>query len=971
VRTTIAVQGARVHNLRNVSLEIPRDQLVVFTGVSGSGKSSLAFDTIYAEGQRRYLESLSSFARTFVDQVEKPDVDFVHGLSPVVSIGQKTVSRNPRSTVGTMTDIAGYVNLLFATLGRGHCPYCGAEVPVRSRPQILEQLLSLPAGTQVELRAPAFEVYGEDRGFLLASIRKRGVRRVVVDGEATVDITEETELEEGPHRFEAVVDRLVVRPGEERQFAASIDDALALGERFIGVRILECPAGDAAARAFEGAFGGCVHGLAMGNLSADQFGFNNPESACQTCLGLGTHLQVHPDLLVPDRRRSIAGGAFVPEAFRWNPETWDGRIMWSLARHYGFSLDTPFGELEPRVVDILFRGTRGDRFPLEVPPGVAADRPGSQEFRFDGIMTRIERQYRRYRQQQVAHSHMESYLEKVMVEHRCPDCGGARVRRQRLLVTLEGRDIHAVGDLYLPDLRDFLRALPLEGPRRHAARQILEEITARLELLLGIGLDYLTLNRRSATLSGGEAQRIRLSSQIGSGLMGMLYVLDEPSIGLHPKDNAKMIATLRRLRDIGNTVIVVEHDEDTISAADHVVELGPGAGVHGGRVVAQGTLGEILENEASPTGRFLSGRESIPLPSRRRDGPTPALVIRGARENNLRDLDVVVPLGRLVCVTGASGSGKSTLVTDILYRRLYQHFQDSRVLPGAHDAVEGIEHLRAVVGIDQSPLGRTSRSNPATYTGFYDDIRRLFAETPEARARDYTPARFSFNVKGGRCEECQGEGTVTTHLSFMPDVEVRCEACQGARYNAATLDVTYNGKTIAEVLDLSIEDGRAFFADRPAIARRLALLDDLGLGYLTLGQSATTLSGGEAQRVKLAFELSKLKRGGGTLYVLDEPTTGLHFADVRRLLDCLNRLVDSGHTVVVIEHHMDVIKSADHVIDLGPEGGHAGGLVVVAGTPEEVAAHPDSHTGRFLRPHLRAREGFGRGAPPRAPAGVR
>lgn len=952
MRSTIALQGARVHNLQNVSLEIPRDRLVVFTGVSGSGKSSLAFDTLYAEGQRRYLESLSSFARTFVDQVKRPDVDFVHGLSPVVSIGQKTISRNPRSTVGTMTDIAGYLNLLFATLGVAHCPYCGAEVPVRSRTQLLERILALPPGTSVEVRAPAFPVHGEDTAFLLAQIRRRGIRRVWLDGQTLLDITEQTELEGAGHRLEAVVDRFVVRPGEERQLAASLDDALALGERFVGVRVLECPAGPAAAAAFEAGFGGCEHRLAVGDLSAAHFGFNNPESACQTCLGLGSHLQVHPDLLVPDRRRSIAGGAFVPEAFRWNPETWDGRMMWSLACHYGFSLDAPFAELDPAAVDVILHGTRGARFPLRVPPGAPEDRHAGQDFRFDGIITRIERQYRRYRQQEVAHSHMESYLSKVMVQHRCPDCQGARVRRQRLLITLGGRDLQDVGELYLPDLRDFLRTLPLDGPHRQAARQILEEIGARLDLLLGIGLDYLNLNRRAATLSGGEAQRIRLSSQIGSGLMGMLYVLDEPSIGLHPKDNAKMIATLRRLRDIGNTVIVVEHDQDTIAAADHIVEMGPGAGVHGGRVVAQGTLPEILANEASLTGRFLSGRERIATPGRRRPGNGRFLRIRGARENNLRNIDVSLPLGALVCVTGASGSGKSTLVTDILHRRLQQQFEDSRVLPGAHDGIDGMEHLRAVVGIDQSPIGRTSRSNPATYTGFYDDIRRLFAATEAAAARGYTASRFSFNVNGGRCEQCQGEGTVTTHLSFLPDVEVRCEACKGARYNAETLEVLYRGRTIAEVLDLSIEDGRAFFADQPAIARRLAVLEDLGLGYLTLGQSATTLSGGEAQRIKLASELSKARRGGGTLYILDEPTTGLHLADVRRLLDCLNRLVAAGHTVVVIEHHMEVIKVADHVIDLGPEGGHAGGLVVVAGTPEEVAAHPASHTGRYLRRHL-------------------
>jgi excinuclease ABC subunit A len=968
LRTTIAVQGARVHNLRNVSLEIPRDRLIVFTGVSGSGKSSLAFDTIYAEGQRRYLDSLSSFVRGFVDQVKKPDVDFVDGLSPVVSIGQKTVTRNPRSTVGTMTDIAGYLNLLFATQSRARCPFCESPVPLRTRTQIVEQVLALPAGTTVELRAPAFPIYGEDHAFLFAALRKRGVRRVWVDGGSLLDIAEGTEFEDGVgRRLEAVVDRIVVRPGMERQVAASVDEALAIGERFMGVRVLDGPAGS------EAAFGACEHRLVAGDLSSEDFMFNEPESACHTCLGLGTYLQVHPDLLVPDRRRSIAGGAFVPEAFRYNPETWDGRMMWSLSRHYGFSVDTPFAELPGEIVEMLFRGTRGEKFPIRLPDGVRDERYEGREFRFDGIMTRIERQYRRYRQQNVAHSHMEAYLEKVMVEHRCPDCGGARLRPQRLLFQVGGRDIHQVGALHLPDLLTFLQELPLDGPRREAGLRIVQEISARLQLLLGIGLDYLDLNRRSGTLSGGESQRIRLSSQIGSGLMGMLYVLDEPSIGLHPKDNAKMIATLRRLRDIGNTVIVVEHDEETIAAAEHIVEMGPGAGVHGGRVVAQGTYADIVAHEASPTGQFLSGRQRIEVPARRRTGDGRLLRIRGARENNLKGIDVDVPLGLLVCVTGASGSGKSTLVHEILFKRLFAHFYDSRVLAGAHDGIDGMEHLSGVVGIDQSPIGRSPRSNPATYTGFYDEIRRLFAGTPEARRRDYTASRFSFNVKGGRCEECQGDGTITTHLAFLPDVEVRCEACKGTRYNAETLEVTYRGKTIAEVLDMSIEDGRAFFAGDAAIARRLTVLDELGLGYLTLGQSATSLSGGEAQRVKLANELSKLKRGGGTLYILDEPTTGLHLADVRRLLDCLNRLVGAGHTVVVIEHHMDVIKTADHVIDLGPEGGHEGGEVVATGTPEAVAAEPRSHTGRYLRARLGDAAAADRapGASPRPAARVR
>ena len=953
MRTTISIAGARVHNLRNVSLEIPRDRLTVLTGVSGSGKSSLAFDTLYAEGQRRYLESLSTFARGFVDQVKRPDVDFVHGLSPVVSIGQKSVTRSPRSTVGTMTDLAGYLNLLFATVGRGHCPFCGADLPLRSRAQVAELILGLPPGTRVELRAPLFKVYGEDYGFLFAELRRRGCRRVQVDGETLLDISEEVELDEGrPHALEAVVDRFVVQPGIARALTVAIENTLAIGERFIAVRVSEHPRGAAAAAAFEAALG-CPHGLIIAGLESLHFLFNDPASACRTCLGLGTHMQVHPDLLVPDRRRSIAGGAFVPEAFRFNLDTWDGRMMYSLSRHYGFSLEAPFAELPAEVAEVLFRGTRGERFALLRPEGSKDDRYVGREFRFEGLMTRIERQYRRYRQQQVAHSNMEAWVEKVMVEHRCPDCGGARLRPQRLLVTVGERTIHEVGELHLLDLRALLADLPLEGRHREAGRQIVQEMAARVDLLLGIGLDYLNLNRRSGTLSGGEAQRIRLSTQIGSGLMGMLYVLDEPSIGLHPKDNSKMIATLRRLRDIGNTVVVVEHDEETIAAADHVVEMGPGAGVHGGEVVAAGSYAEILAHPRALTGLYLSGRRRIALPGRRRPANGPRLRIVGARENNLRNIDVEIPLGILVCVTGASGSGKSTLVHDVLYKRLHAHFYDSRTLAGAHDAVEGLEQLTDVVEIDQSPIGRSPRSNPATYVGFYDQIRQLFAAEPEAAGRGYTAARFSFNVKGGRCEECGGDGTITTHLSFMPDVEVRCEACKGARYNSETLEITHGGRSIAEVLDLSIEEGVAFFAAQPAIGRRLAVLAELGLGYLTLGQSATTLSGGEAQRVKLATELCKLKRGGGVLYILDEPTTGLHLADIERLLQCLQRLVEAGHSVLVIEHHMDVIKVADHVIDLGPEGGHLGGLVVVAGTPEEVAAHPASHTGRYLRAHLR------------------
>lgn len=949
MRTTIGIQGAREHNLKNVSLEIPRDRLVVVTGVSGSGKSSLAFDTIYAEGQRRYMESLSSFARRFVDQVKKPHVDFMHGLSPVISIEQKTVGRSPRSTVGTMTDIASYLNLLFATTGRARCPACGTEVPVRSKGQLVEAILALPRETAVQLRAPIFKVYGEDLEFLFAEVRKKGYRRVVIDGVVT-DISEEVSLdEEAVRHMEVIVDRFIVRPGIDKQLGAGVENALAIGERFLSAHVEE-----GGGTRILGTLGCPEHGFVMGDLQSFHFMFNEPQSACRTCLGLGTYLQVHPDLLVPDKGRSIAGGAFVSEAFRYNRDTWDGRMIYSLSRKYGFSLDTPFRELPERIVEILFYGTRGEKFVMEIPPGAKVTDPknAGKEFRFDGIIHRIERHYRRYRQQQTAHSHMEAYLQKVMVEHRCPDCQGARLRAQRLLVTVAGKNIHEFGNLNFSELREFLRDMPLEGRQREAGRQILNEIEGRLDLLLGIGLDYLNFNRRSGTLSGGESQRIRLSTQIGSGLMGMLYVLDEPSIGLHPKDNAKMIGTLRRLRDLGNTVIVVEHDEDTIRSADHVVEMGPGPGIHGGEVVVQGDLGEVLEHPTSLTGQFLSGRRQIRAPEERRPTNGKWLTVRGARENNLKNVEVRFPLGQLICVTGASGSGKSTLVNEILFKKLYSLRYDSRVLSGEHDGLDGVEHVTDIINIDQSPIGRTPRSNPATYIGFYDTIRKLFAETEEAAARGYTPSRFSFNVKGGRCEECAGDGTVTTHLAFMPDVEVPCEACKGARYNAETLEITYRGKNISEILDMSVEEGVRFFRDQPSIARKIAVLDSLGLGYVTLGQSATTLSGGEAQRVKLALELSKVKRGGSVLYILDEPTTGLHLADIERLLECLNRLVQAGHTVLVIEHHMDVIKCADYLVDLGPEGGHRGGEVIACGTPEEIARTPASHTGRFLREAL-------------------
>ena len=952
-RTTIAVQGARAHNLKNISIEIPRDRLVVITGLSGSGKSSLAFDTIYAEGQRRYMESLSSYAKRFVAQVAKPDVDFVFGLSPVVSIEQKTTASNPRSTVGTMTDIASYLNLLYATIAHPHCPRTGESVPSRTRSQILDAILALPDGAEIELRAPVFEVYGEELEFVFTDVRKKGCRQLIIDGKP-VDISAEVNLDESKVRhMDAIVDRFIVGRRHEKAIKAGIASTLIVGDGLLQVQVLK-GASKADAERFYRGLCSASHHFVYGDIGPEYFVFNNPESACRTCGGLGVHKLTHPELLVPDPKRSIIDGCFVREAFKYNPDTWDGRIMYAVSMELGFSLDTPWNRLPETVRHQVLYGIDGKKMKTVAPPGAKTRREDWErhEVGFHGIARRIERQYRRYRQGGEGSSGMEAWLDKVMIEHTCPDCNGARLRATRLLFTVEGKTIFDVGQLHFDELFEFLGTVRPTGRGTDAGKQVLAEIRGRITLLLGIGLDYLNFNRRSSTLSGGESQRIRLSTQIGSGLMGMLYVLDEPSIGLHPKDNEKMIATLKRLRDIGNTVIVVEHDEDTIRAADHIVEMGPGPGVHGGTVVVQGTLAAVLACKSSPTGQFFSGKRSIALPARRRVGNGKFLAVRGASANNLKSIDVSFPLGTLIAITGASGSGKSTLVNDILYKALWKRLVDTRTLPGQHEGVDGMEHVHKVVNIDQSPIGRNSRSNPATYIGFYDNIRELFTRAPLSVERGYKAGRFSFNVKGGRCEECQGEGVITTQLYFMPDVEVTCGACKGARFNAETLEVTVRGKTIDDVLNMSVEEGVTFFRSEPAIGKRIEVLSDLGLGYLTLGQSATTLSGGEAQRIKIATELSKLQRSRHTLYILDEPTTGLHLADVDRLLDALNGLVDAGHTALLIEHHLDVIKTADHVFDLGPEGGHAGGEVVATGTPEEIAACRASYTGAFLKGHL-------------------
>ena len=949
MRTTIEIRGARENNLNNVDVEIPRDKLVVVTGMSGSGKSSLAFETLYAEGQRRLMASMSSFAKRFIQQIKKPDVDFVSGLSPVISIDQKTVGKNPRSTVGTLTDIGDYMRMLFATIGQPHCPDCEEALRVLTPIQMMEHVLSLPRGTEVEVRAPAWRPFGDDWETLLEAIRVNGYRRIRVDGEI-IDLGEDVELSEDRAPWvDVIVDRFVVADHIDRAVVASLEHARKIGDGLVSFHVLDVLTSKQQ-RAFYAGFGCLEHQRMSMDLRHREFTFNDPLGACVTCSGLGTAKRAWPPLLTPDPTRSLRDGALLREAMNADKNTSGGRQMYSLSQHYGFSLDEPFESLPDIARKVLFYGTDGESIPIRVPPDARqGHHHEGKEMTFQGIIPWIERWYRHYRKHGDANVWSEDYFKKVMVEYNCPDCEGARLKKVRRLVKVSDRNISELGDLHLVDLLAFLDDLTFPARHEVVGRILLQEITGRLRTLIDIGLDYLSLNRRAATLSGGESQRIRLSTQIGSGLMGMLYVLDEPSIGLHPKDNAKMIGTLRRLVDIGNTVVVVEHDEDTIRAADHIIEMGPGPGIHGGNVVVTGPPAVIEEHTESPTGQFLSGRRKIAVPDTRRAPGERWLEVRGARHNNLADVDARIPLGLFVAITGASGSGKSSLLLDIVHKKLINLLQDSRVLSGEHDAFLGSEHVDAVVHIDQSPIGRSPRSNPATYIGFYDHIRKIFAKSDIAVARGWTPARFSFNVKGGRCEECAGEGTITTKLSFMPDVEVVCPTCKGARYNAETLEATHKGKTIYDVLELSIEEGVAYFADQKTIHRKISVLHELGLGYLKIGHPAPILSGGEAQRVKLAEQLGKLKRGKHILYLLDEPTTGLHMADVGRLLESLGRLVDRGHTVVVIEHNLDVIKTADWVIDLGPEGGHRGGRILAAGKPEDIAACDASHTGTFLR----------------------
>jgi excinuclease ABC subunit A len=941
----LIVRGAREHNLKNIDVEIPRDRLTVITGLSGSGKSSLAFDTIYAEGQRRYVESLSAYARQFLGLMEKPDVDSIEGLSPAISIEQKSAGHNPRSTVGTVTEIYDYLRLLYARCGTPHCPQCGRAVERQSAGQITDIVLAWPSGTRIELLAPLVRGRKGEFRDLFESARKQGFIRAIVDGE-TVDLSSPPTLNRRQnHDVAIVVDRLVVRDEDRSRLADSIETALKLADGLVEVVRHD----DKSHQLFSERYGCPTCGISLPELEPRHFSFNSPFGACQTCGGLGVRREVSPDLILGDPSVSILEGVVLP----WGePDGYLRRVILpGLSKALGFELNTPWGKLPKKVQDGLLYGVqKGDA------------RGSKSAVAWDGIITGVQR---RYEETEADTVRME--LSQFMVERPCAACGGRRLKPESLSVTIADKNIGEISELAIDDAAQFFAGIPIRGSggngnraaRAHSAgldpevaRPILKEVRERLDFLVAVGLEYLTLGRSAETLSGGEAQRIRLATQIGSRLVGVLYILDEPSIGLHQRDNQRLLQTLQQLRDLGNTVLVVEHDDETIRAADHVVDLGPGAGTHGGKVVAEGTVRDIINTKGSLTGDYLAGRKSIKLPRGRRPRAAHRLLrVEGARAHNLRNLNVEFPLGLFVAVTGVSGSGKSTLVEDILHRTLARHFYRSRVIPGEHTRITGLEHIDKVIDIDQSPIGRTPRSNPATYTGLFTPIRELFAEIPESKIRGYGPGRFSFNVKGGRCEACEGDGLVKIEMHFLPDVYVSCEVCKGKRYNRETLEVRFRGLNIAEVLDLTVEDALGLFANQPRIRQKLQTLNDVGLGYIHLGQSATTLSGGEAQRVKLATELSK-RDTGRTLYILDEPTTGLHFEDVRLLLDVLHRLVDRGNTVVVIEHNMDVIKTADWIIDLGPEGGAKGGRVVAAGTPEEVARTTTSHTGTFLRGSL-------------------
>ncbi|MBI2237051.1 MAG: excinuclease ABC subunit UvrA [Actinobacteria bacterium] len=922
------MHGAREHNLKNITLELPRDQLIVFTGISGSGKSSLAFDTIYAEGQRRYVESLSAYARQFLGQMEKPDVDFIEGLSPAISIDQKSASKNPRSTVGTITEIYDYLRVLYARVGHPHCPKCGRPIGRQTPEQIVDQVLGLPEGTRFQVLAPVVRGRKGEYEKLLADLARKGFPRARIDGEVR-DLSEPIRLERHyKHTIEVVVDRLVAKPEIRRRVADSVETALQLAEGTAAIAVQTD--GQEDVQTFSQSLACTYDGISFDELAPRNFSFNSPYGACQTCDGLGTRLEVDPEL-------SIEEGALAPWAGS-RLEYWY-RVLDAVADAHGFSTKTPWRKLPKRAREVVLFGSDEE---IYVRYRNRYGRVRSYYTAYEGVIPVVER-----RHAETDSDSQREKLEQFMREIPCRACGGARLRPESLAVTVGGLSIADLTRLSIRDALRFVDAVDLSDRERMIAERLLKEIRARVGFLVDVGLDYLTLERASATLAGGEAQRIRLATQIGSGLVGVLYILDEPSIGLHQRDNRRLIDTLLRLRDLGNTLIVVEHDEATIHAADHIVDIGPGAGERGGEIVYSGDLKGLLEDERSLTGMFLSGRRQIPAPEVRRLPGDRWLTLEGAREHNLKDITVAIPLGLFVCVTGVSGSGKSTLLQDVLLRALMQRVYRSRLLPGKHKRLVGWERIDKVIDIDQSPIGRTPRSNPATYTGVFDHVRNLFSQVPEARVRGYRPGRFSFNVRGGRCENCAGDGQIKIEMHFLPDVYVTCEVCKGHRYNRETLEVKYKNRSIADVLEMSVGEGLEFFRNIPVIARHLQTLSDVGLGYVKLGQPAPTLSGGEAQRIKLASELQK-RATGNTLYVLDEPTTGLHFEDVRKLLAVLQRLVSTGNTVIVIEHNLDVIKTADWIVDLGPEGGDAGGEVVVAGPPDEVAAHPGSHTGQFL-----------------------
>ena len=934
----IKIEGARAHNLKNINVQIPRDKLVVVTGLSGSGKSSLAFDTIYAEGQRRYVESLSAYARQFLGQMDKPDVDNIEGLSPAISIDQKTTSHNPRSTVGTVTEIYDYLRLLYARAGRPHCPNCGKPITQQSVDQMVDRIMQLPAGAKLLIMAQLVRGKKGEHKKVLEQIRREGYVRVRIDGEMH-DLGEEIALEkQKKHTIEIVVDRLVVREGMESRLADSLETALHAGEGVVYVQVVD---GDLLM--FSENFACVDCGISLPEIAPRMFSFNSPFGACPVCTGLGSHKEFDPALVVPDPTLSVADGVFAP--LSKNPNSYGMRAITALLAAHDYDAHTPWNRMDKKTQKMLLYGSDeyvsfqytnmfGEEKEYHVP--------------YEGVLPALTRRYRETDSEEMR----ESY-EDYMTDTPCSACHGARLKPEALAVTVGGKNIAALTALTIREADAFLMAAEQDFSPREAkiAGEILKEIHARLHFLLDVGLDYLTLSRAASTLSGGEAQRIRLATQIGSGLMGVLYILDEPSIGLHQRDNNRLLATLRHLRDLGNTLIVVEHDEDTMYAADHIIDIGPGAGEHGGEVVAEGTAAEIMKNPASITGQYLSRKQFIPVPAERRRGNGHFLEIVGAAENNLKDVNVKFPLGTLTLVTGVSGSGKSTLVNEILYRGVASRLYRAKGKPGKHKKIKGLEHIDKVINIDQQPIGRTPRSNPATYTGVFDAIRELFSQVSESRMRGYKAGRFSFNVKGGRCEACRGDGILKIEMQFLPDVYVPCEVCKGARYNRETLEVHYKGKTIAEVLDMTIDEAVEFFANVPRIARKLEIIRDVGLGYIRLGQPATTLSGGEAQRVKLATELAR-RSTGKTLYILDEPTTGLHAADIHKLLLILQRLVDGGDTVVVIEHNLDVIKTADHIIDLGPEGGTGGGTIVAQGTPEEIVKVKASYTGQFLRPLL-------------------